>query len=130
MERPHFFRHFFSVMGPAGGQALVVIANASEGPWESQLHPVPHDVPVPVDFWNVRPGPLGPMLDCGNLKLFRSDLIEALPRADRRARGRRHAGVASRDGLPRNAVRTSRRDRGVGGIAPLDRGEISGTPFR
>jgi hypothetical protein len=62
----------------AGQQALVVIANASEGPWERQLHPAPDDVPVPVDFWNVRPGLLGPVLDCVDLTLFRSDLIDAL----------------------------------------------------
>ena len=56
---------------------LVVLAQASDGPWVRELGPV--DLPeTPIQFFCVRPGTYGPTLYPAGLVLFREDLVAAL----------------------------------------------------
>jgi hypothetical protein len=56
---------------------LVVLAQASEGPWVNEA--VPAEVPsVPLQFFCVRDGTYGPVLEPDGLVLIRDDLLSAI----------------------------------------------------
>ena len=69
----------FWLLGSTEPAPLVVIANASDGPWVSELNPDQLPSP-PLQFFNVTEGTFGPILQSAGLVLLRSDLLAALRR--------------------------------------------------
>jgi hypothetical protein len=67
----------FWLLGSTEPTPLVVIANASDGPWVRELDPQ-HIPDPPIQFFRVRDGTFGPVLQPAGLVLFRRDLLAAL----------------------------------------------------
>jgi hypothetical protein len=76
------YEYAYWLLGSIEPEPLVVIANASDGAWVDELTPA--NVPEPpIQFFCVREGIFGAVLQPAGLVLFRSDLSAAL----------RHLGV-------------------------------------
>jgi len=65
------------MLGSAEFQPLIVIADASDGPWVHESTPT--NLPeLPIQFLHMREGIFGPVLGPAWLVLFRQDLMSAL----------------------------------------------------
>ena len=67
----------FSLLGSIEPEPLIVIANSSDGPWVSELTPSRLPDP-PIEFFSVREGTFGPILNPTGLVLMRNDFLSAL----------------------------------------------------
>lgn len=79
----------FWLLGSIEPEPVIVIANASEGTWVGEV--APSNVPEPpIQFFCVRKGIFGPVLQPAGLVLFRTDLSAAL----------RHLGIGEFSAYP------------------------------
>ncbi len=79
----------FWLLGSIEPEPLIVIANASDGAWVGELAPANIPEP-PIQFFCVREGIFGPVLQPAGLVLFRTDLSAAL----------RHLGIGEFSAYP------------------------------